>query len=205
MTQKEIIIDGVTYICTPKEEVKKVEHEFVDLGLPSGRLWATCNIGAEKPTDCGDYFAWGATEPYNLMDCDTDNYDNTEAAKLIEMDDAHDAAKVLWGKEWRMPNLTNFAELIDFCDYHVEEIDGILCAIYSSKVNDNKLILPSAGYVSGGSLYYRGSYGHYWSRSRYSSTNAWRLGFNSSGRNVNTSYRYIGVSVRPVRSIEQTI
>lgn len=197
MTQKEIIIDGVTYICTPKEN--KIEREFVDLGLPSGRLWATCNIGAEKPTDCGDYFAWGAVEPYDLDDCDTDNYEKTEAAQLTEIDDAHDAAKVLWGEEWRMPNITDFAELIDFCDYHLEEIDGILCGVYSSKVNNNKLIIPAAGYVYGGSLSSRGSGGYYWSRSFYSSSGAWRLYFNSSGRYVRTHGRYYGFGVRAVR------
>lgn len=196
---KEIIIEGVTYICTPKEEVK-VEHEFVDLGLPSCRLWATCNIGAEKPTDCGDYFAWGAVEPYDLDDCDTDNYEKTEAAQLTEIDDAHDAAKVLWGEEWRMPNITDFAELIDFCDYHLEEIDGILCGVYSSKVNNNKLIMPAAGDVCGDALSGRGRGGNYWSRSRDSSAGAWILDFCSSGRGVNTDYRYYGFSVRPVRS-----
>lgn len=194
---KEITIDGVTYILTPKE--KKMEHHYVDLGLPSGRLWATCNIGAEKPTDCGDYFAWGTVEPYNLKDCDTDNYENTEAAKLTEVDDAHDAAKILWGEEWRMPTLTDFAELIDFCDYHFESIDGILCSIFSSKTNDNKLLLPAAGYVYGGSLDYRGSYGGYWSRSHDSSVYAWRLGFNSSDRDVSTDDRYDGFPIRPVK------
>ena len=201
MKQKEIIIDGVTYICTPKEEkaVKKVEHEYVDLGLPSGRLWATCNIGAEKPTHCGDYFAWGATEPYNLIYCDTDNYDNTEAAKLIEMDDAHDAAKVLWGKEWRMPTFTDFSELIDNCTYNLEVIDGIKCGVFASKSNNQKIVMPAAGYVNGGSLYGRGSLGLYWSRSFYSSSDAWRLDFYSSGRGVGTNDRYLGFSVRAVR------
>ena len=199
---KEIVIDGVTYICTPKGEqaVKKVEHEFVDLGLPSGRLWATCNIGAEKPTHCGDYFAWGATEPYNLMDCDTDNYDNTEAAKLIEMDDAHDAAKVLWGKEWRMPNLTDFVELIDYCDYHSEEIDGILCGVYSSNVNDNKLIIPSAGYVSNESTFNRGILGGCWGRSHVSSVEALVLFSYSRRCLVNGDGREYGYPVRPVRA-----
>ena len=202
MTQKEIIIDGVTYICTPKEEkaVKKVEHKFVDLGLPSGRLWATCNIGAEKPTDCGDYFAWGAVEPYDLDDCDMDNYEKTEAAQLTEIDDAHDAAKVLWGEEWRMPNITDFAELIDFCDYHLEKIDGVLCGVYSSKVNNNKLIIPAAGCVVGGLLGCRGSGGYCWSRSRLSSSYAWTLNFESSGRDVHADGRFYGFSVRPVRS-----
>lgn len=200
MKKKEIIIDGITYICTPKEEMKKVKHKYVDLVLPSGRLWATCNIGAEKPSYCGDYFAWGAVESYNLANCDTDNYKNTEAARLTEMDDAHDAAKVLWGEEWRMPTLTDFSELIDFCDYHAEKIDGILCGVYSSKVNDNKLIIPTAGYVCGDLLSICGSFGYYWSRSRYSSMYALSLGIGSSSLSVSTYCRSYGFSVRPVRA-----
>lgn len=197
---KEITIDGVTYILTPKKEEKReVKHEYVDLGLPSGRLWATCNIGAKKPTDCGDYFAWGAVEPYNLEDCDTDDYEKTEASKLAEMDDAHDAAKVLWGEEWRMPNLTDFAELIDFCDYHTEEIDGILCSVYLSKVNDNKLILPASGGVDESFLYNHGFSGHCWSRSIDSSMCAWELCFNSEGLDVCVNDRYYGFPMRPVR------
>lgn len=198
---KEIIIDGVTYICQPKEEkeVKKVEHEFVDLGLPRGRLWATCNIGAEKPTDCGDYFACGAVEPYNINDCDTNSFNETDAAKLSEMDDEHDAAKVLWGDDWRMPTLTDFAELIDNCTYNSEIIDGIMCGVFTSKVNNQKIIMPAAGNVDGGSLSYRGSGGYYWSRSFYSSSYAWLLFFYSSGRGVYTNHRGYGFSVRAVR------
>ena len=198
---KEIINDGVTYICTPKEEkaVKKVEHEFVDLGLPSGRLWATCNIGAEKPTDCGDYFACGAVEPYDINACDTYSFNDTDAAKLSEMDDEHDAAKVLWGDEWRMPTLTDFAELIDNCTYITEVIDGIMCGVFTSKANNQKIVMPAAGYVNGGSLGYRGSDGGYWSRSFGSSSGAWGLYFNSSERGMGTGYRYGGFSVRAVR------
>lgn len=198
METKEIIIDGVTYICTPKEEVK-VEHEFVDLGLPSGRLWATCNIGAKNPTDCGDYFAWGAVEPYNLDDFNTDNYENTESAKLTEIDDAHDAAKVLWGKEWRMPTLTDFAELIDFCDYHHEDIDRISCGVFSSKVNDNKLIIPSAGTLLGSSINNSRNYGYIWSRTISSESYAWYLYICSKSRHVDTIIRKCGFSVRPVK------
>ena len=196
---KEIVIDGVTHICTPKEETKKVEHEYVNLGLPSGRLWATCNIGAEKPTDYGDYFACGAVKPFDINNCDTYSFYDTDAAKLFEMDDEHDAAKVLWGDDWRMPTLTDFAELIDNCTYNSEFIDGIRYGVFTSKVNNQKIIMPSAGYVSGGSLNYRGSYGYYWSRSFDSSLGAWRLGFSSSGRGVSASGRNYGFSVRAVR------
>lgn len=188
------------YICTPKEEVKSVEHEFVDLGLPSGRLWATCNIGAERPTDYGDYFACGAVYPYNIEDCDTDSFNDTDAANLSEMDDEHDAAKVLWGDDWRMPTLTDFAELIDNCKYSSEVIDEITCGVFTSKVNNQKIVMPAAGLVCGDTLSNRGSCGLYWSRSFRSASLAWRMCFHSRGRNVNANYRYPGFSVRPVRS-----
>ena len=196
---QEIIIDGVTYICTPKEEVK-VEHEFVDLGLPSGRLWATCNIGAEKPTDYGDYFACGAVEPYNINDFDTNSFNGTDAAKLSEMDDEHDAAKVLWGYDWRMPTLTDFAELIDHCTFDSKVIDGITCGVFTSKVNNQKIVMPPAGYVNSGALIVRGDVGSYWSMSFGSSELAWSISFGPGGRSVDTNGRYIGFSVRPVRS-----
>ncbi len=198
---KEIIIDGVTYICTPKEEqsVKKVDHEYVDLGLPSGRLWAICNIGAEKPTDCGDYFAWGAVEPYNLDNFNMDNYDNTEADKLTDIDDAHDAAKVLWGDEWRIPNLTDFDELIEHCTYDSEVIDGIMCGVFTSKANNQKIVMPAAGCFGVCSLSSRGRRGYYWSRSFDTSSYAGMLYFNSSERDPYAGYRKHGYSVRPVR------
>lgn len=197
---KEIIIDGVTYICTPKEEAKSVEHEFVDLGLPSGRLWATCNIGAEKPTDYGDYFACGAVEPYNINDCDTSSFNDTGAANLTEMDDEHDAAKVLWGDDWRMPTLTDFAELIDNCTFGSKVIDGITCGVFTSKVNNQKIVMPPAGYVNSGALIGRVTLGCYWSMSFGSSELAWSISFGPGGRAVDTNGRYIGFSVRPVRS-----
>lgn len=196
---KEITIDGVTYILTPKEKKMEIEHDYVDLGLPSGRLWATCNIGADKPTDCGDYFAWGATEPYNLTNCDTDDYENTGAAKLTEMDDAHDAATILWGKEWRMPTLTDFAELVQHTEFEFIKNGKLSHVVYTSKINGKKLIFPAAGDVSGGSLHGRGIYGNYWSRTRYSSADAWRLYVYSESQYVNYYYRLYGFSVRPVR------
>lgn len=200
METKEIIIDGVTYICTPKKEVKSVEHEFVDLGLPSGRLWATCNIGAKKPTDYGDYFACGAVEPYNINICDTISFYYTDGAYLFEMNDAHDCAKVLWGDNWRMPTIADFNELIDNCAYDSEIIDGIMCGVFTSKANNQKIVMPAAGSVDGGSLCDRRIVGGVWSRSFGSQDSAWGLFFNSSGLYVDTDYRHIGCSVRPVRA-----
>lgn len=194
---KEIVIDGVTYICTPKEEMKK-EHEFIDLGLPSGRLWATCNIGANKPTDYGDYFACGSIEPYSINKCNTYSFYHSDAAKLSEMDDAHDAAKVLWGNDWRMPTLTDFAELIDNSTYNSDVIDGVMCGVFTSKVNNQKIIMPAAGYVSRNSLDNRGR-GYYWGRSFKLVSVAWRLNFDLSDVSIYPNNCYYGFPVRPVK------
>ena len=180
-------------ITNAEKELRKVE--FVDLGLPSGRLWATCNVGAEKPTDSGSYFAWGAIEPYNPYNCNTNDYKNTEVSQLTEI---NDAAKIARGDNWRMPTLTDFAELIDFCNYNYEEIDGVSCGVFSSKVNDNKLIMPTAGYVSGRSLKGCGNIGYYWSRSSNSEFRAWSLSFNSNLLLVCTDSHYCGFPIRPV-------
>ena len=183
-------------ITNSEKRITKVG--YVDLGLPSSRLWATCNIGAEKPTDRGSYFAWGAIEPYNPYNCNTDNYKKTEASQLTKIDDAHDAAKIARGNNWRMPTLTDFAELIDFCNYDYEEIDGVSCGVFSSKVNDNKLIMPAAGYVGRNSLNGYGNVGYYWSKSSSSASRAWRLSFDSRLLLVCTDNRYCGFTVRAV-------
>lgn len=195
----EVVFEDI-YICTPKEEVKSVEHEFVDLGLPSGRLWATCNIGADKPTDYGDLFACGAVEPYDINNCKTDSFNETDAAKLSEMDDEHDAAKVLWGYEWRMPTLTDFAELIDNCTFDSRDIDGITCGMFTSKVNNQKIVMPSSRYIKSSSVNIRVGYGNYWSRSFPTEWYAWRLGFIFGIRDVDIDLRNRGYCVRPVRS-----
>lgn len=119
-------------------------HEYVDLGLPSGLKWATCNIGADSPNECGDYFAWGATEPQefyawfftpyqtqpDLQDFSFATYTkylgstissykdpnatDADALKTV-LDLEDDAAHVNWGGEWRMPTNEELVELIDNC------------------------------------------------------------------------------------------
>ena len=104
------------------------EHEYVDLGLPSGTLWATCNIGASTPEDYGDHFAWGETAPkdyydwftykwYNgsygtLTKYNTDSYYGTVDNKT-KLDSEDDAAYVNWGPQWRMPTVEQQKELIE--------------------------------------------------------------------------------------------
>ena len=178
-------------------------YESVDLGLPSGTLWAKYNVGATSETDYGDLFAWGATEPYRLNGTtpidNTDNYSKSYA-RTIQHDlyPNEDAATVKWGKGWCMPTKAQFDELLANTTDEWTAINGINGRKFTAS-NGNYIFFPAAGSVGGGSLYGRGSYGIYWSRSFGSASGAWALYFNSSERGVNTDGRYYGFSVRPVR------
>lgn len=114
-------------------------HEYVDLGLPSGTLWATWNIGAKKPEDYGCYFAW-------------------EDGK---------AAAANWGKGWRMPSKEQWEELIQNTKSTWIRRNGVNGRLYTAK-NGNYLFLPAAGHRSGGSLKGGDSFGSYWSSLSYS-------------------------------------
>lgn len=179
-------------------------YESVDLGLPSGTLWAKYNIGATKESDYGDLFAWGATEPYRLNGTtpidNTGNYGSSYANKIQhDLYPNEDAATVKWGKGWKMPTKAQFDELLANTTDEWTAINGINGRKFTAS-NGNYIFFPVAGDVGGGSLLHRGSGGSYWSRSFYSSSGAWKLGFDSSGRNVNANYRYLGFSVRAVRA-----
>lgn len=179
-------------------------YESVDLGLPSGTLWAKYNIGATKESDYGDLFAWGATNPYRMNGTtpidNTDNYSKSYANTIQhDLYPNEDAATVQWGKGWRMPTKAQLDELYNNTTYEWTTISGVNGGKFTAS-NGNYIFFPAAGYVGGGLLIGRGDYGYYWSRSRNSSTGAWRLDVSSSGRGVGTDGRRLGFAVRPVRS-----
>lgn len=127
-------VDHITDVSIVSE--KDIEHEYVDLGLPSGTLWATCNVGAMYPEYGGDCFAWGETEAKSYNDWsnykwaianDESSYSLTKYGKndqqttLLPEDDA---ATVNWGSDWRMPTKEEVEELIEQCT-RVETVDGV--------------------------------------------------------------------------------
>ncbi|MBR0526149.1 MAG: Ig-like domain-containing protein [Prevotella sp.] len=217
--------DGSGVKATCRVNVPKTE--YVDLGLPSGTLWATYNIGADSPEDYGDYFAWGETEGYNdgktkfdwstykwcegsnstmTKYCTNSSYGyNGFTDDKTELDLEDDAAYVNWGPKWRMPSEEQFSELIN-SSYTTTEwttMNGVNGRKITSNTNGNSIFLPAAGYRDNSSLFDGGSGGDYWSRTLYSDgpSIAWGLYFHSGG--VYTSdYRYYGQSVRPVRRPE---
>jgi len=194
-------------------------HEWIDLGLPSGTLWATCNVGANTPEAYGDYFAWGETQPqasntynwssykycngsYNTLTkyCSNASYGNngfTDTLTVLLPED--DAATANWGSGWRMPTQTELRELKDNCTVTLTTQNGVNGRLFTA-ANGNSVFLPAAGYRWGSGLNYGGSYGRYWSSSLGTDYPgfAWYLYFYSDNYDMDGDGRYYGFSVRPV-------
>ena len=184
-------------------------HDYVDLGLPSGLKWATCNVGASKPRDFGNYYAWGETttkETYDSDNCPTYGLSKSELQSQGYIDSEgnlalqYDAATANWGGDWRMPTEEELEELYGNCTWEYASWKGV----HGYKVtgpNGNSIFLPAAGYRIGSSLYYAGSYGSYWSSTPYGNYDgdACYLYFHSSDHDVDDDgYRSYGRSVRPI-------
>ena len=169
-------------------------HEYVDLGLSI--KWATCNVGANKPEDYGDYFAWGETKPKKSYS--SSNYSYTSNPTTLPL--SADAARANWGGSWRMPTRAEQYELRNNCTWTWTTQNGVKGYKVTSNKNGNSIFLPAAGYRSGSSLDYAGSSGNYWSSSLNTSyaSSAYYLGFGSSRIDWYYRSRYYGYSVRPV-------
>ena len=206
---------------SPKPAANNDDKQYIDLGLPSGTLWATMNVGASKPEDYGDYFAWGETKPTKpkqTYDWSTYKWCNGSSDKQIkyctksdcgrvddktELDLADDAAYVNWGPQWRMPSKAQQDELRSECKWQWTTRNGVNGYLVTSKRNSASLFLPAAGYRYVWKLYDAGKYGSYWSRTldvenpgRASKLNL-RSGY--VDRYNYYDYRYYGLSVRAVR------
>lgn len=183
-------------------------HEYVDLGLPSGLKWATCNVGASKPEDYGSYYAWGETEEkstYNWSTyLDSPNRDGNSFTKYATnkkttLDPDDDVAHVKWGGAWRMPTNVEQYELRGKCTW-TWTTQGNVKGYKVTGPNGNSIFLPAAGYRSYGVLYGAGSDGYYWSSSLdlNDSSGAFCLFFNSGSVNWSSRNRGCGFSVRAV-------
>ena len=197
------------------EPVAPDNHEYVDLGLPSGTLWATCNVGATSPEDLGDYFAWGETAPKQIYDMENYKWYNSASDKLTKYctDDKYgtvdlktellpedDAAYVNWGPVWRMPTLEQQQELIERCTWQLVERNGVYGRLVTGP-NGNTLFLPAADYRDDNSHNNARSIGAYWSRtldSGYPSGLYFR-NFDWESVYLFSHIRSQGFTVRPVR------
>ena len=157
-------------------------HQYVDLGLPSGTLWATTNIGADYPQDCGLWFQWGDVQGYTSeqvgneqnqkafswtdykysangtgAEDDMTKYNNTDG--LVTLSPEDDAATVNWGDLWCMPKRWQIEALCNNCTTSVVSIkkvgtvdDYITCIKFTSNINNNELIFPCLGRAYEGSV-----------------------------------------------------
>ncbi len=199
-------------------------HDYVDLGLSSGRLWATYNVGAAKPEEYGSHFAWGETRPksdyseftykwstadetgwldqllkYNL----DDRYGEVDRKTVLEA--ADDAATANWGSSWRMPTANEIKELIESCSWKWTSNfnnTGVAGRVGTSDYNGNTIFLPAAGGYDGTAYDYEGRSGDYWS-SVITSESKYAYYLYVIEGNINCFYsnRYYGKCVRPVLSV----
>ena len=197
-------VSFTTRILTGSEN----SYTWVDLGLSV--KWATCNVGATKPEEYGDYFAWGETEPkecynwstykwcngsYNSLTKynDVSSYGTVDNKTILDLSD--DAAYMNWGGSWRMPTQAEAEELIRECHGWFTTQNGVKGFIFFSKKNDNSIFLPASGWYVDWALCHKGSELEYWTSSAdYYMCKSWDFMAVNYVRGVRT----IGAPIRPV-------
>ena len=188
-----------------------ITHEYVDLGLPSGTLWATCNVGADTPEGYGDYFAWGETEPkdvynwetYKLCNGNSDSFNkycSTDGLMILQPSD--DAATANWGNKWCMPSTIQWEELCHNITHTWITQAGVSGYLFTAN-NGNSIFLPAAGSGEDGPSE-AGFDGTYWANSLdiNSDVYAMRFSFSSDSYQLGSNRRRYGFSVCPVRSVQ---
>ena len=173
-------------------------HEYIDLGLPSGLKWATCNVGASSQEEYGDYYAWGEVKTknkYTLANSKTYGKSMSD----ISGNSTYDVARAKWGGSWRLPTKKELEELKNNCKWEWTTQNGKQ-GYKVTGPNGKSIFLPAAHYRGGSSLYSAGGDGYYWSSTPDESDYyiAYVLNFDSSRHGVNCSVRDYGLSVRPV-------
>ena len=228
LTVVAILIAG----CTPEEEPinggnnsnDSIEDcAYVDLGLPSGTLWAVCNVGADSPEDCGDYFAWGETVTKEFYDWKSYSYSaygdgyyvltkyctdsywglNGFVDSLTVLEQVDDAVRANWGDDWRMPTKEDYGELFQNTTYVWTTQNGVEGRLLTGS-NGNSIFMPATGFRMDGELLCPGL-GLYWSSSLQtgSQMSAWSFHFDYEECHVCGTYeRSRGQCVRAVRVLK---
>lgn len=205
--------------CTPDDPDEPIDDTYVDLGLPSGTLWATCNLGADTPEGYGDYFAWAETAPKTTYSWSTYKYrcgesDIEQLTKycnsadygyngftdnLTRLEPEDDAATVILGDEWCMPTYDQWMELFENTSRSWTKQKGVKGLLFTAK-NGKELFLPAGGGRFDDSLFYFNVEGLYWTSELYIVCYVSYFNFNSDYCSLKYGVRCRGYSVRPVRS-----
>lgn len=210
------------------EDVEE-DSDFVDLGLPSGTKWATCNIGASKPEEYGKYFQWGATQGYEGDEAKahstwattpfnngSDSYDSayftansgTWLTETAELKNEYDAAYVNTSGKQKMPTLDQIRELTanttsTWTSVTASDGSTVYGRLFTSKTDETKYIfVPASGNFRNGSQNDVGSDGSVWSSSLDTDDPdyAFDLGFDSGNAGWRNNSRCFGFAVRGVKN-----
>ena len=169
----------------------------VDLGLSV--YWASCNLGAEKPEEFGNYYAWGETKTKSNYTQENYSYYNANTTQYTDIGSdisgtQYDAATVNLGSDWRMPTKAEMQELVNKCTWEWTQINGVN-GYKVTGTNGNSIFLPAAGYA-----FYNGSDLNYWTGSESSSRSySIQLWASSGSKDVTMLFgKFKGLSIRPV-------
>ena len=176
-------------------------HKFVDLGLPSGTLWAETNIGASTPYEDGDYFAWAETKPKSRYSLDNQKSTvNKYKDGKTTLDAADDAATANWGSSCRMPTTTEMKELKDKCTWTWKSNYNGASGYLVKGSNGNSIFLPATGLRDEEDFVFHGTEGNYWSSQtlKIGKYDAEFLSFSNDDFDIAYSNSYMGYTVRPV-------
>ena len=165
-------------------------HDYIDLGLPSGTMWATCNVGADMPEGYGDYFAWGETQPKTNYSWDTYQYSEG------------DAAAANWGGDWHVPSEAQWRELLRNTTSTWTTQNGINGRLLRAS-NGESIFLPAGGYYWLENLNRVGADGNYWASTISSAGANYAMYYKFYSGNGEMAYNdlSIGYNVRPVCSV----
>ena len=188
-----------------KQKINCNWHRYVDLGLPSGLLWATCNVGAKEPWERGLYFSWGNVDGHakgSIYGFIETKYVSTPGATLtdnIPVGTKYDVARANIGGSWRVPTKDEFQELYYNCISEWATQNGVNGRLFTSCINGNSVFFPAAGIYYGATLIDEGASGGYWSSSSISKTYAHLLYVDSCGVHPhNDCCRLVGITIRAV-------
>lgn len=137
-------------------------HGYVDLGLPSGIKWATCNVGAKTPLDYGDYFSFGETTVKSQYTKSNYKFSNQKLGK-ISGNYQYDAATANWGDKWRTPTTKELQELIDNCIWQSVKVNNNENGYIVMGPNKKSIFIPTPGQRVDDSTYQNGVFFNYWS------------------------------------------
>lgn len=176
---------------------------YVDLGLPSGLKWASYNVGATRPEEFGNYYAWGELEPKSYYD---ENNSSTYGQNVADIsgNSQYDVAAALWGDGWRMPTEADFEELMKECTWTHTKVDDIYGNDVEGQMvtgpNGKSIFFPYAGYMAW--EYPMNPYkAYYWTSTPDGSNHARRIAFDYDAEDYLflSDYKWYGCSVRPVK------